>query len=263
VERNRVDIASVFGIVLSLLGILGGMMMEGGSIAQIAQPTAALIVFLGTGGAVMLQFPMSILLAAIRQVAKVFTVEAGNPETTLRQIVDFATKARKFGIISLDLELAQVEDAFMKQALMLAVDGIEPSQIRMIMHLELENSAEIEEKIAAVFEAAGGYAPTVGIIGAVLGLIQVMQHLSDIAAVGRGIAVAFVATIYGVGLANLVCLPIAGKLKIKHREDQVIKEMVLEGIVSILEGMNPRMMELKLRTFLLQEDTMRERELVG
>jgi chemotaxis protein MotA len=258
-----VDIASVLGITLALLGILGGMMMEGGSIAQIAQPTAALIVFCGTGGAVMLQFPLSILIAAVRQVVNVFTVDPADAQTTLKQIVDFATKARKFGIISLDLDLAQLQDPFMKQALMLAVDGIEPNQIRTIMHLELENSAEIEEKVAAVFEAAGGYAPTVGIIGAVLGLIQVMQHLSDISAVGRGIAVAFVATIYGVGLANLICLPIAGKLKIKHREDQVIKEMVLEGVVSILEGMNPRMMELKLRTFLLPQDSAREKELVG
>ncbi len=257
------DIASVLGITLALLGILGGMMMEGGSIAQIAQPTAALIVFCGTGGAVMLQFPLSILIAAVRQVVNVFTVDPADAQTTLKQIVDFATKARKFGIISLDLDLAQLQDPFMKQALMLAVDGIEPNQIRTIMHLELENSAEIEEKVAAVFEAAGGYAPTVGIIGAVLGLIQVMQHLSDISAVGRGIAVAFVATIYGVGLANLICLPIAGKLKIKHREDQVIKEMVLEGVVSILEGMNPRMMELKLRTFLLPQDSAREKELVG
>jgi len=251
------------GIGLALLGILGGMMMEGGSIAQIAQPTAALIVFCGTAGAVMLQFPLAICLAAIRQVAAVFTVEDANAETVLRQIVDFASKARKFGIVSLDMELAEVGNPFMKQALMLAVDGIEPNQIRTIMHLEIENGAEIEEKVAAVFEAAGGYSPTVGIIGAVLGLIQVMQHLSDISAVGRGIAVAFVATIYGVGLANLVCLPIAGKLKIKHREEQVIKEMVLEGVVSILEGMNPRMMELKLRTFLYPEDAERERELVG
>lgn len=257
------DIASVCGLALALLGILGGMMMEGGSIAQIAQPTAALIVFCGTTGAVMLQFPTTILLSALKQVAKVFTEEEANAENTVKQIVDFATKARKFGIVSLDLELSQVHDPFMKQALMLAVDGIEPSQIRTIMRLELENGAEIQEKVVAVFEAAGGYSPTVGIIGAVLGLIQVMQHLSDISAVGRGIAVAFVATIYGVGFANLVCLPIAGKLKIKHREDQVIKEMVLEGVVSILEGMNPRMMEIKLRTFLYQEEPVRERELVG
>ena len=254
------DIASVCGILLALLGILGGMMMEGGSIAQIAQPTAALIVFCGTGGAVMLQFPMPIFVAAIKQVVRVFTVDPASAETTLKQIVEFANKARKFGIVSLDLDLPQVNDSFMKQALMLAVDGVEPSQIRQIMHLELENRAEIEEKIAAVFEAAGGYSPTVGIIGAVLGLIQVMQHLANIDEVGRGIAVAFVATIYGVGLANLVCLPIAGKLKIKHREEQVIKEMVLEGIVSILEGMNPRMMELKLRTFLFQANVAGERD---
>lgn len=254
------DIASVCGILLALLGILGGMMMEGGSIAQIAQPTAALIVFCGTGGAVMLQFPMPIFVAAIKQVVRVFTVDPASAETTLKQIVEFANKARKFGIVSLDLDLPQVNDSFMKQALMLAVDGVEPSQIRQIMHLELENGAEIEEKIAAVFEAAGGYSPTVGIIGAVLGLIQVMQHLANIDEVGRGIAVAFVATIYGVGLANLVCLPIAGKLKIKHREEQVIKEMVLEGIVSILEGMNPRMMELKLRTFLFQANAAGERD---
>ncbi len=246
------DIASVCGIALALLGILGGMLMEGGSIAQIAQPTAALIVFCGTAGAVMLQFPMPIFFAALRQSAKVFALDPASAETTLKQIVEFAMKARKFGIVSLDLDLKGVNDPFMKQALMLAVDGVEPSQIRQIMHLELENGAEIEEKIAAVFEAAGGYSPTVGIIGAVLGLIQVMQHLDNIAEVGKGIAVAFVATIYGVGLANLVCLPVAGKLKIKHREDQVIKEMVLEGVVSILEGMNPRMMELKLRTFLYQ-----------
>jgi chemotaxis protein MotA len=259
-----VDIASVVGIALALLGILGGMMMDGGSIAQIAQPTAALIVFCGTAGAVMLQFPMTIFVAAIKQVATVFTADEENGEKTLGRIVDFATKARKFGIVSLDTELAQLESPFMKQALMLAVDGIEPNQIRTIMQLELENAAEIEEKVAAVFEAAGGYSPTIGIIGAVLGLIQVMQHLSDISAVGRGIAVAFVATIYGVGFANLICLPIAGKLKIKHREQQVIKEMVLEGVVSILEGMNPRMIQLKLRTFLYQEEPekLRERELV-
>jgi len=247
-----VDIASVMGITLALLGILGGMLMEGGSLAQITQPTAALIVLCGTGGAVLLQFPMSIFMAAVRQVARVFTVEVSNAQVTLSQIVEFANKARRSGVVSLDEDLPRIAEPFMKQALMLAVDGMDPSSIRQIMHLELENGAEIEEKIASVFEAAGGYSPTVGILGAVLGLIQVMQHLENINEVGKGIAVAFVATIYGVGLANLVYLPIAGKLKIKHREEQVVKEMVLEGIVSILEGMNPRMLELKLNTYLLE-----------
>lgn len=246
------DIASLMGIALALSGILGGMLMEGGSIGQITQPTAAIIVLCGTAGAVLLQFPMTIIFAAIRQVAKVFTVEASNAQVTLKQIVEFANKARRSGVVSLDEDLPRIAEPFMKQALMLAVDGMDPSSIRQIMHLELENGAEIEEKVAAVFEAAGGYSPTVGILGAVLGLIQVMQHLENINEVGRGIAVAFVATIYGVGLANLVYLPIAGKLKIKHREEQVVKEMVLEGIVSILEGMNPRMLELKLSTYLLE-----------
>ena len=137
-----------------------------------------------------------------------------------------------------------------RKALMLAIDGTEPSEVRKIMQMELDNKTEMEEKIPQVFEAAGGYSPTVGIIGAVLGLIQVMQHLDNIDEVGRGIAVAFVATIYGVALANLICLPVAGKLKIRHREEQMIKEMMLEGVISILEGMNPRMIETKLRTFL-------------
>ncbi len=128
------------------------------------------------------------------------------------------------------------------------------------MQLELENRSEMEEKITMVFEAAGGYAPTVGILGAVLGLIQVMQQLDHIDAVGRGIAVAFVATIYGVGLANLVFLPIAGKLKIRHREEQLVQEMVLEGVISIVEGMNPRMLEMKLKTFLFEDRDAAPRE---
>ena len=244
------DIASIGGIALAVIGILAGMMIEGGSIAQITQPTAALIVIGGTVGAVMLQFPMNIFLAAIKSAAKVFLHKGSSGEATLAQIVAFAIKARKSGIVSLDADLPTITDPFLKQALMLAIDGTEPSEVRKIMQLELDNKSEIEEKIPAVFEAAGGYSPTVGIIGAVLGLIQVMKNLSNIEEVGRGIAVAFVATIYGVAMANLICLPAAGKLKFRHREEQMIKEMMLEGVISILEGMNPRMIETKLRTYL-------------
>jgi chemotaxis protein MotA len=246
------DIASIGGIALALIGILAGMMIEGGNIAQITQPTAAMIVVGGTAGAVMLQFPMNIFIAALKQIVKVFASGGSNGEAVLKQVVEFANKARKSGIVSLDQDLAKISDPFLKQALMLAIDGTEPTEVRKIMQLELDNKAEMEEKIPQVFEAAGGYSPTVGIIGAVIGLIQVMQHLDNIDEVGRGIAVAFVATIYGVGLANLVCLPAAGKLKIRHREEQMIKEMMLEGVISILEGMNPRMIETKLRTFLFE-----------
>jgi chemotaxis protein MotA len=244
------DIASIGGIALALIGILAGMMIEGGSISQIMQPTAAMIVIGGTMGAVMLQFPLNIFLAALREVMKIFISNKADEEAILKQLVQFANKARKSGIVSLDQDLPSVDDPFLKQALMLAIDGTEPNEVRKIMQMELDNKTEMEEKIPLVFEAAGGYSPTVGIIGAVLGLIQVMQHLDNISEVGRGIAVAFVATIYGVALANLICLPVAGKLKIRHREQQMIKEMMLEGVICILEGMNPRMIETKLRTFL-------------
>jgi chemotaxis protein MotA len=246
------DIASIGGIALAIIGILAGMMIEGGSLSQITQPTAAMIVLGGTLGAVMLQFPINIFLAAFKQLMTVFLPGASDGEQVLKQIVKFANKARKSGIVSLDQDLPTIEDPFLKQALMLAIDGTEPSEVRKIMQMELDNKAEMEEKIPQVFEAAGGYSPTVGIIGAVIGLIQVMQHLDNITEVGRGIAVAFVATIYGVALANLIFLPVAGKLKIRHREEQVIKEMMLEGVISILEGMNPRMIETKLRTFLFE-----------
>jgi len=146
-----------------------------------------------------------------------------------------------------------------KKVLMLAVDGTEPQELRKIVELELDNQSEREERLPQVFESAGGFSPTVGIIGAVLGLIQVMQHLDKIDEVGRGIAVAFVATIYGVGAANLLFLPAAGKLRIRLREEQVQREMVLEGMISILEGMNPRMLRTSLRSFLAESGVEHER----
>ena len=244
------DIASVGGVLLAIIGILGGLMMEGGSIVQVTQPTAMVIVLGGTMGAVMLQFPLNIFVAALKQFARVFISDGPKGEAVVAQLVEFAVKARRSGILALDEDLDEVSDPFLKQALMLAIDGVEPSAVRQIMRLELENKAEGEERIPQVFESAGGFAPTVGIIGAVIGLIQVMQRLDDISAVGRGIAIAFVATIYGVGLANLVFLPAAGKLRIRQQEEQMVKEMMLEGVISIQEGMNPRMIEIKLRTFL-------------
>lgn len=249
------DFASIGGILIAIVGILGGLLLEGGSIAQITQPTAMMIVLGGTLGAVMLQFPLSIVLGAMKQLRRIFTSPGDTHEATIAQLVRFAAKARKSGILSLDAELSLVVDPFLKQALMLAIDGTEPASVRQIMQLALENGAEAEERIPQVFESAGGFAPTVGIIGAVMGLIQVMQRLDDIKQVGRGIATAFVATIYGVGLANLVFLPAAGKLRIRQQEEHMAKEMMLEGVISIQEGMNPRMIEIKLRTFLLDDSS--------
>jgi chemotaxis protein MotA len=255
----KIDKASVGGIVLAIGGILAGLLLEGGNLRQILQPTAAIIVFGGTLGAVMLQFPLPVVLLAFRWLAAVFVTPQHTPEETIQRLVQYAQKARREGIVSLDADLAEIEDPFVKKSLMLAVDGTEPQELRKIMELELDNQAEYQEQVPQVFESAGGFAPTIGIIGAVLGLIQVMQHLDKIDEVGRGIAIAFVATIYGVGSANLLYLPMAGKMKLRIREEQIAREMTLEGVASILEGMNPRMLEIKLLGFLVESSPSAEK----
>ncbi len=243
------DKSTVGGIVVAAAGILAGLVLEGGRIAQILQPTAALIVFGGTLGAVLIQFPFSTIKQAARDLFSVFVERNDEKPALIAELVRYAQQARRDGIVSLDTELANIEDQFLRRGLMLAIDGTESGELRKMMELELDAITEREENIPRVFEAAGGFAPTVGIIGAVLGLIQVMQHLDNIGEVGKGIAVAFVATIYGVGSSNILFLPWAGKLKIRMRERQVTREMTLEGIVSIMEGMNPRALEGKLSGF--------------
>lgn len=243
------DKASIGGLLIGVAGIIGGLLLEGGRISQIVQPTAAMIVFGGTIGAVLLHFPLPVVTSAVRSMTRVFFDPKEDPESGIQLLVRLANRARREGIVRLDSELDQITDAFLKKALMLAVDGTEPQELRNIMELEIDNHSERSEQLCGVFDSAGGFSPTVGIIGAVLGLIQVMQHLDKIDEVGRGIAVAFVATIYGVAAANLLFLPAGGKLRIRLREQQVQSEMMLEGVVSILEGMNPRMLEIKLRSF--------------
>jgi chemotaxis protein MotA len=245
-----VDKASVSSVLLGLIGIVGGLLLEGGKISQILQPTAAMIVFGGTLGAVLIQFPLPVVTAAVRRLAGIFFEPRASLESSMELLVTLANIARRYGIVSLDAELGTIQDPFMKKVLMLAVDGTEPQELRKIVELEMDNQCEREERLSHVFESAGGFSPTVGIIGAVLGLIQVMQHLDKIDEVGRRIAVAFVATIYGVGAANLLFLPAAEKLRIRLREEQVQREMVLEGVISILEGMNPRILRTALSSFL-------------
>jgi chemotaxis protein MotA len=244
-----VDKATLGGLLLAIGGILVGLVLEGGNLGQVIQPTAALIVFGGTLGAILIQYPLPIAMSAFRRLAQVFVEPEESAQSTIDRLVRYANQARREGIISLDGELANIDEPFLYRALMLAVDGTDPQELRNIMELELDNKEEQEEKIPQLFESAGGFSPTIGIIGAVLGLIQVMQHLDKIDEVGKGIAVAFVATLYGVGAANLLLLPCAGKLKIRIREEQIIREMTIEGVVSILEGMNPRMLQEKLLGF--------------
>ncbi len=244
------DKASIGGMLLGLGGIVGGLLLEGGKVSQILQPTAAMIVFGGTAGAVLIQFPLPVVIGALRRLARIFSEPANTVDSTIELLITFANVARRLGIVALDAELPNVRDLFMRRVLTLAVDGTEPQELRKIAELELDNEFEREERLSQVFESAGGFSPTVGILGAVLGLIQVMQHLDKIDEVGRGIAVAFVATIYGVGAANLVFLPAAGKLRIRLREQQAQREMVLEGVISIIGGMNPRMLRTSLRSFM-------------
>jgi chemotaxis protein MotA len=256
------DKGSIIGALIAVGAILLGLTLEGGQVGQVLQPTAALIVFGGTLGAVMVQFPFEVVITAIGGLATIFFVPKSDPLGVIREIVAIAYKARKEGIVSLDHDLNKIENPFLRRSLMLAVDGTEPAELRKIMELELEKQGEYEEDTPRVFESAGGFSPTIGIIGAILGLIQVMQHLDDINEVGKGIAVAFVATIYGVGAANLILLPAAGKLKIRVREGQIIREMMLEGVVSILEGMNPRMIETKLSSYLAEMPVQEKEERV-
>jgi chemotaxis protein MotA len=247
--RFAVDKSTLGGILVALLGLGLGLILDGGRIAQVIQPTAALIVFGGTIGAVMVQFPLRIVVQAFMHLKDVFLNSESESTALVENLLRYAYKARKEGILSLDSELAKIHDPFLKESLMLAIDGVSASDLRKMMELHLDYRGEKDERIPKVFEAAAGFAPTIGILGAVLGLIQVMQRLQDINEVGKGIAVAFVATIYGVGSANLLFLPWAGKLRIRIRERQVIQEMTLEAILSIIEGVNPRALEMQLSRY--------------
>jgi chemotaxis protein MotA len=247
---SAVDKSTFGGILIAIIGIGCGLILEGGKIIQVIQPTAALIVIGGTIGAVMVQFPLPVVIQAIRHLKDVFLNVEPESDELVQNLLHYAYKARKQGILSLDAELAKIQDPFLKESLMLAIDGVSAPDLRKMMELQLDYRGEKDARIPKVFEAAAGFAPTIGIIGAVLGLIQVMQHLQDISEVGRGIAVAFVATIYGVGSANLLFLPWAGKLRIRMRERQVVQEMTLEAVLSIMEGVNPRALEMRLNRFI-------------
>jgi chemotaxis protein MotA len=244
------DFATIAGLVLALAGIAAGLIMEGGRVKDVAQVSAAIIVFGGTIGAVMITTPFSVLIRAGKQIGSVFFSRSESASAKVDEIIDFATQARKNGIVSLESRAAGIEDPFLRKALDLTVDGIEPAKIRDIMELEIvlfEQNAEAEAK---VYEAAGGYAPTIGIIGAVLGLIQVMKNLANIDEVGRGIAVAFVATVYGVASANIFFLPAASKLKARAHDIVRMRELMLEGILGIAEGINQKLIKIKLEAYL-------------
>ncbi len=249
-QKRSLEFTTLLGLLLACGCIVSGLLMENGRLADIAQLAAGLIVFGGTLGAVMITTPLHQVIAAWRALGIVFFAQEQPVEATLEQILGMAQRARRSGMAALEKDTAQIEDEFLKKAVNLVADGTDLRELRSILELEIEAEFSRVDANARVWECAAGYAPTIGIIGAVLGLIQVMKHLEHLDEVGRGIAVAFVATLYGVFSANILFLPIAGKLKAVGREAERLHEMMLEGAVAIAEGVNPTLIRIKLAPFL-------------
>ncbi len=251
------DILSIAGILISIVAIVGGQHLEGGHLSSIIQGTAFLIVFGGTLGAVMLQFPLSIFMKSLGAASMVFGNVSVDMKGVISQVVELSNVSRKQGLLALEGQMKNIADPFMAKGVQLVVDGTEPPKIREILEVEVSVLEDEYTSYAKVYEAFGGYAPCVGIIGAVLGLIHVMENLADPSALGGGIAVAFVATVYGVGMANLLFLPMGSKIKIKAKDVIAGKLMVVEGLMCVAQGENPRMIEEKLSGFLPSTETMR------
>ena len=220
-SSSKLDLATLGGIAIALLGIVGGLLLEKGSIQDIAQGTAAMIVLGGTFGAVLITNPLAVVIRAFAGAKNILIERVISADAIIESLIQYATKARKNGIVSLETEAASIADPFLRKALGLAVDGTDLQEIKKMMEIDINLTEQAAEAEAKVWESAGGYAPTIGIIGAVMGLMAVMQNLNDPSKLGHGIAAAFVATIYGVGIANLFFLPFAGKMRLRMREEHL------------------------------------------
>jgi chemotaxis protein MotA len=259
-KKSAIDLATFMGLGLAVLGIIGGQVLEGGNPKSLIQPTAAIIVLGGTFGACLVQFPLAVVILSFKSMVKIFQLPKINNKEIIQDIIRLANKARKEGVISLESDAQKIEDPFLKRALTMAMDGVEPKVLRETMELEIDNLEEEADQPIKFWNSAGGYAPTIGIIGAVLGLIHVMENLSDPSKLGGGIAVAFVATVYGLVTANIIYLPMAGKLKLKTKSLMVAKQIMLVGVIGILEGENPRLIEDKLKSYLSREELQGQQE---
>ena len=244
------DRTSVLGLLIVVLAIVGGQILEGGHVGSLSQPTALLIVVGGTLGAVMLQSPYATFMRGIRMAKWVFRPPVSDPQKLIEQISSWSQISRREGLLALDAVVNELPDEFTRKGLQLLVDGAEPERLREVMEVEISTFEQEMKLSARIWEAAGGYSPTIGILGAVMGLIHVMENLSDPSKLGAGIAVAFVATIYGVGLANLVYLPMANKLKAHINRLLTQREMIVDGLVCIANGDNPRIIESRLRGYI-------------
>jgi len=240
---------SMVGILLAAVAILGGNVLEGGHISSLVQLTAFVIVAGGTLGAVMVQTPIATFVRSMKIAVWVFVPVKLQPEEAAEKIVNWSNIARREGLLGLEAIAEEEPDQFARKGLQLLVDGSEPEVIRSILEVEIDTREHQDIQAAKVFDGMGGYSPTIGIIGAVMGLIHVMNNLADPSKLGSGIATAFVATIYGVGFANLLFLPMANKLKSQVHNQTQFREMIVEGVISIAEGENPRNIETKLQGY--------------
>jgi chemotaxis protein MotA len=243
------DKTTIPGIITSIGMILLAQHLEGGHASSLVGLSAFMIVVGGTFGAVMVASPTSELIGGLKMLKDAVTEKPSDITQMMAQILELATIARRDGVLALEGKLAEVKDPFLKRALGFLVDGVEASVARISLETEIEMEAEEKTTYAKFYEGFGGFAPTVGVLGAVLGLIHVMENLNDPSKLGPGIATAFVATVYGVGFANLIALPMANKLKRRIAMAKERKTLIAEGVLSIQEGLNPRILEEKLKAF--------------
>jgi chemotaxis protein MotA len=247
------DPSAVVGFLLAVVALVGGFVLEGGHIGALFQITAAMIVFGGTIGATVLSFPLSDLMAVPRLISVAFFRNPPNPAETIELIVRLAEEARREGLLYLENRLEEIQDSFLRKGIQLVVDGTDPDLVRNILEVEIYSIQERHQAGASVFEAAGGYAPTMGIIGTVMGLVHVLGSIDKPENLGPAIALAFIATLYGVSSANIFWLPVAAKLQNLSKKELLLRNLMLEGVVSLQAGYNPILIRERLTAFLKPE----------
>ena len=252
------DIASIVGTLLGLAAVFGGAIIEGLHVGQILQGTAAIIVIGGTIGAMLVSFTPQDIKKAMSLIPLIYTKVDMDVRPIIDEIIRIATIARKEGVLAVEGQKDSITNPLFKKSIKYVIDGFEPNTVKEIIDTEIYLAFEEEETAGKVFEGAGGYSPTIGIIGAVLGLIHVMSMLGGGGDIGSGIAVAFVATVYGVGLANLLLIPWGTKIKRKAQQRMIAKEVVKLGVIGIQEGLNPHFLQEKLEVFV--EEHLRRHE---
>jgi chemotaxis protein MotA len=245
------DLATIVGTIAALVVVVLVMILDGGSPAELfAHPAAIILIIGGSLSATTVSFPLSAIISLPKFIMQAMFTNKLDPLGAIDLLAKMADKARREGLLALEEESKKISDPFLQKGIMLVVDGVDPEQIKSILEITIENMEERHKQGSGFFQAAGGFAPTFGIIGTVMGLINVVQHLDDPSTLGKAIASAFLATLWGLLMANLIYLPIGGKLKAKNEEEVAYRYMLMEGILSIQGGENPRIIREKLMSYL-------------